>query len=99
MKKEQKWFSNCKTKDEIKKQYKILAKKYHSDINKDVSDDVFIEIKEEYDFLMKNNIKNKEYTIEDFEELGKEIFDKYSKVVNSDFFKIILDIYNNKTQK
>lgn len=46
-----KWFTGLNTKEELKQQYRELAKQYHPDINKDVSDDSMKEINAEYDAL------------------------------------------------
>ena len=46
-----KWFNGLNTKEELKQQYRELAKQYHPDINKDVSDDSMKEINAEYDAL------------------------------------------------
>lgn len=57
------------TKDEIKKQYKYLVKKYHPDIYKDSSK--ILEINSAYKLLMEY-IENFRYSFDD-EELNKQM--------------------------
>ena len=56
-------------KDDIKKQYRVLAKKYHPDICKDKSK--FIEIQKAYELLMEY-IENFRYSFDD-DEIAKQM--------------------------
>lgn len=52
-----KYFKNITTLEELKKEYKRLAKKYHPDLNGGTTNDIMKEINAEYDNLF-NKVKN-----------------------------------------
>lgn len=42
--------------DDVKKQYRILSKKYHPDLNPSIDRNIFVELSASYEWLLKNHI-------------------------------------------
>lgn len=88
-----KWFSNPKSLEELKKQYKKLACKHHPDITGGSEKDMK-EINAEYDILfasLKNvhvNMKGETYTSEETTETPDEFKDVINALVNLPGIKI-----------
>lgn len=85
---------NDATKEEIKKKYHLLSKKYHPDKNNGI-DEHFKKIKEAYDILYDDEMRKK-YDIQllfgdiNFTEEDIELLDKYyKKLINSQEFKLL----------
>ena len=86
--------------DEIKKQYRILSKKYHTDKNNG-DDTEFKKINEAYETLS-NDESRKEYNIKrifkniDFtNEEYKLLFSYYDKFINSKEYRLMKLLYNS----
>lgn len=94
---------NDATKEEIKKKYHLLSKKYHPDKNNG-KDEHFKKIKEAYDILYDDEMRKK-YDIQllfgdiNFTEEDIELLDKYyKKLINSQEFKLLKLLYNSIPQ-
>lgn len=88
--------------EEIKKQYRYNALKYHPDKNKsDNANEEFIKVSEAYEFLMKkksNTERNKSYTeiLSDFIDQSDLFNNQYTtKIINTIFKNIILECEEN----
>lgn len=73
-----KYFNNVNSLEQLKQQYKELAKKYHPDLNKNVSAEIMKQINKEYEELFKiyktnNNTNKKQELPEDFINLINEL--------------------------
>ena len=79
-----KYFENVKTLEELKKQYKKLAKKYHPDLNGGTTNDIMKEINKEYDELFAR-VKNIHSTAdgETYEKATDETSELYRDIINS----------------
>lgn len=91
------------TKEEIKKKYYSLSKKYHPDKNNG-EDKHFKKIKEAYDMLYDDE-ERKKYDIQllfgdiNFTEEDIELLDRYYKrLINSNEFKLLKLLYNSIPQ-
>lgn len=91
------------TKEEIKKKYYLLSKKYHPDKNNG-EDEHFKKIKEAYDILYDDE-ERKKYDIQllfgdiNFTEEDIELLDRYYKrLINSNEFKLLKLLYNSIPQ-
>jgi curved DNA-binding protein CbpA len=91
------------TKEEIKKKYYSLSKKYHPDKNNG-EDKHFKKIKEAYDILYDDE-ERKKYDIQllfgdiNFTEEDIELLDRYYKrLINSNEFKLLKLLYNSIPQ-
>lgn len=91
------------TKEEIKKKYYLLSKKYHPDKNNG-EDKHFKKIKEAYDILYDDE-ERKKYDIQllfgdiNFTEEDIELLDRYYKrLINSNEFKLLILLYNSIPQ-
>ena len=88
--------------DEIKKQYKKLAVKWHPDKNinnKEVAEKKFKEISEAYEILMDDNKKNNININNFFNLFTKNIYDTITDLLNLNFKKFKkkhIKIYNNR---
>lgn len=79
-----KYFENIKTLEELKKQYKKLAKQYHPDLNNGTTNDIMKEINAEYDRLFEL-VKNKHTTADGktYEKATGETSELFRNVINS----------------
>jgi hypothetical protein len=77
-----KYFSNCETLNDVKQQYKTLAKQFHPDISKADTTAIMQEINKEYAFVVAKLAKGENLTAEqiDAEILNAE---QYRNAVNA----------------
>ena len=80
-----KWFAEVKTIEQLRKQYKVLLKKYHPD-NENGSVEIAQEINEEYnrlyDILSKSNIKDEQSFTYDKTEENEAFKEILSKIIH-----------------
>lgn len=79
-----KWFKNIATLEELKKQYKKLAKQYHPDLNGGTTNEIMKEINNEYDLLFER-VKNFHTTAEGetYEKATDETSEQFKNIINS----------------
>ncbi len=79
-----KYFVNVKTLEELKKQYKKLAKQYHPDLNNGTTNDIMKQINAEYDELF-NRVKNFHTNAdgETYEKATNETSEQFRDIINS----------------
>lgn len=78
-----KYFNNVRTLEELKKQYKTLAKKYHPDLNNGTTNEIMKEINNEYDVLferVKNIHTNSEG--ETYEKATTETSEQFREIID-----------------
>lgn len=84
-----KYFKNIKSKDELRSQWKKLAKQFHPDLNKSVSPEIMQEINAEYDILINRfNVSETSdvnykggHSASDLNEMEKEILAMILKII------------------
>lgn len=79
-----KYFKNVTTLEELKKQYKKLAKQYHPDLNNGTTNEIMKEINNEYDELF-NRVKNFHVNAdgETYEKATAETSEEFRNIINS----------------
>lgn len=79
-----KYFTNVQTLEELKKQYKKLAKQYHPDLNGGATTEIMQEINKEYDLLFER-VKNKHVNAdgETYEKATAETSEQFRNIINS----------------
>ena len=79
-----KYFKNVRTLEELKKQYKKLAKEFHPDLNGGTTNEIMKEINAEYDDLF-NKVKNFHVNAdgETYEKETTETSGEFKEIINS----------------
>ena len=81
------FFKNCSTIEELKKEYKALAFKYHSDINKNANPEIMKKINVEYDAKFKEIASKHNKTVK-----NTKNHIKFSEMQENHFKKVISKI-------
>lgn len=84
-----KYFKNIQSKEQLRNEWKTLAKKYHPDLNKGIDDSTMKAINAEYDILVARFNESEcadvdykgQYSASDLNELEKELLAQIVKVI------------------
>jgi len=93
------YFSNCKSINEIKTEYRTLAKKYHPDVNPGISDETMKEINNQYHEALKRfdgftskGSDNQDHTYRYDQAIEQEIIDKVIELLKLNMKNVEIEI-------